>query len=73
MFVNFNQILIDMRTKSFFSTLLSLIFSLSVNAQINPDIEWQKSLGGTDNDEAVSVHQTSDGGYIVAGSTESIT
>ena len=31
------------------------------------DIEWQKSLGGTVADEANSVQQTIDGGYIVAG------
>ena len=30
-------------------------------------IQWQKSLGGTSNDEAYSVIQTTDGGYIVAG------
>jgi hypothetical protein len=33
------------------------------------EIEWQKSLGGTGNDEAYSVQLTKDGGYIVAGST----
>jgi uncharacterized repeat protein (TIGR01451 family) len=31
------------------------------------DIEWQKSLGGPNNDVANSVQQTTDGGYIVAG------
>ncbi|MBC8643570.1 hypothetical protein H9W95_04315 [Flavobacterium lindanitolerans] len=36
-----------------------------------PVIEWQKSLGGTGNDYANSVHQTADGGYIVAGYTSS--
>ena len=29
--------------------------------------QWQKSLGGTSNDFANSIHPTSDGGYIVAG------
>jgi hypothetical protein len=34
-------------------------------------IEWQKSLGGTGSDQAKSVQQTNDGGYIVAGYTSS--
>lgn len=34
-------------------------------------IQWEKSLGGSDVDIAHSVAQTSDGGYIVAGSTMS--
>ena len=35
------------------------------------DIEWQKTYGGTSYDEALSIQQTNDGGYIVAGSTDS--
>lgn len=35
------------------------------------NILWQKSLGGTLNDSAKSIQQTSDGGYIVAGETNS--
>jgi len=34
-------------------------------------IEWQKTYGGSRNDSAYSVQQTSDGGYIVAGETQS--
>jgi uncharacterized delta-60 repeat protein len=33
--------------------------------------QWQKTYGGSLNDEANSIQQTSDGGYIVAGSTSS--
>jgi hypothetical protein len=33
----------------------------------NGSIQWQKSLGGTDNDFANSIQHTTDGGYIVAG------
>jgi hypothetical protein len=32
---------------------------------------WNVTLGGSKNDEATAVRQTSDGGYIVAGSTGS--
>jgi uncharacterized delta-60 repeat protein len=32
---------------------------------------WTRTYGGSDNDEAFSVQQTADGGYIVAGETES--
>ncbi len=35
------------------------------------DIEWQKSLGGSQWDGGESIQQTSDGGYIVAGQSES--
>ncbi len=34
-------------------------------------IEWQKSLGGSDWDDALSVQQTFDDGYIIAGSSSS--
>ena len=35
------------------------------------NIEWQRSYGGIEVDSAKSIQQTSDGGYIVAGYTES--
>lgn len=35
------------------------------------NIEWQKALGGTGNDYANSIQQTTDGGYVIAGYTNS--
>ena len=34
-------------------------------------IEWEKALGGTGADEAYSISQTSDGGYVIGGATRS--
>jgi hypothetical protein len=33
--------------------------------------EWDRTFGGSENDQAYSVRQTSDGGYIIVGSTRS--
>jgi hypothetical protein len=35
------------------------------------NIEWKKNYGGTDNDDARSIKQTNDGGYIIAGYSSS--
>jgi hypothetical protein len=40
-----------------------------VKLDSNGSLLWQKCLGGTGNDEANSIQQTADGGYIVAGVT----
>ncbi len=37
----------------------------------SPDIKWTKTYGGTNRDCATAIKQTSDGGYIMAGCTES--
>ena len=36
-----------------------------------PDTLWTRTFGGDNTDAAYSVQQTSDGGYIIAGETES--
>jgi hypothetical protein len=35
------------------------------------DIEWQRSMGGTNNDVFTNILSTSDGGYLCAGTTMS--
>jgi hypothetical protein len=42
-----------------------------VKVDINGAIQWQKSLGGSETDIPKSIQQTNDGGYIVAGYSES--
>ncbi|MFK7772521.1 MAG: T9SS type A sorting domain-containing protein [Saprospiraceae bacterium] len=49
--------------------LLTLIFNNYLFAQ--PDIEWGKNYGGTENEIFFWIHQTIDGGYITAGGTSS--
>lgn len=36
------------------------------------NIQWQKTYGGSDNEEGLDIQQTNDGGYIAIGSTSSI-
>ena len=36
-------------------------------------VKWQKNYGGVDEERAYSIHQTADGGYIVAGAAGSTT
>jgi hypothetical protein len=45
------------------------IYVIKTNA--SGDTLWSKTYGGTENDEGNSVRQTTDGGYIVAGYTNS--
>lgn len=42
-----------------------------VKLDTSGNMEWQKSLGGSDYDDAYSIQQTTDGGFIVAGVTVS--
>src|SRR5688572_15163162 len=51
--------------------VILLLNSFAINLPAQPPIQWQKCLGGTDNDHAVSVQQTGDGGYVAAGYSKS--
>ena len=51
------------------SFIACTLFAYLLSAQ--PTIQWQKSLGGSQYDGASSIQQTTDGGYIVIGTTQS--
>ena len=42
-----------------------------IKTDVNGDTSWTKTLGGSDDDYGYSVQQTADGGYIIAGYTNS--
>ncbi len=52
-----------------FGVSMSDIWVLKLNSE--GAIIWEKTYGGANNDNAYSIQQTSDGGYIVAGYTKS--
>ena len=45
--------------------------ALVLKVDAGGNIEWARTYGGTGDDMAIGIQQTSDGGYIVAGWTES--
>jgi hypothetical protein len=51
--------------------LAALSLPLLVSAQITPEIEWQRCLGGSGFEDIFSSAQTTDGGFIIAGTTDS--
>jgi len=42
-----------------------------IKTDVNGTVEWDNTYGGTESDIAFSVRQTTDGGYIIAGETQS--
>ncbi|MBS1687001.1 MAG: T9SS type A sorting domain-containing protein [Bacteroidetes bacterium] len=50
-----------------FFTAALVVFLLTTSAQAQHDIQWEKSLGGTNNDVAYSISPSADGGYFAAG------
>lgn len=51
-------------------TLLFVLLSVNIFAQA-PAIEWQKCLGGFNTETAGEIDKTPDGGYIIAGTSNS--
>src|SRR5258706_546470 len=70
LFFIFVKTLIPDSMRKIFFCLWCLFLILDVSFA-QPAIQWQKCFGGTGWDDAYSVQQTTDGGYIVVGSTSS--
>ncbi len=51
--------------------LFILLFSLSFSAISAQEFEWQKTIGGSGDDQPWSIKQTTDGGYIIGGRSRS--
>jgi len=54
-----------------FQVILEEINYWIVKLDGSGNIQWQKSLGGINEENAFSIQQTADGGFIVAGFTQS--
>jgi hypothetical protein len=52
-----------------YSTWLTVLLHAAQYSYAQPGIQWQKCLGGIGEEEAGAMGLTSDGGYIMAGST----
>jgi len=52
-------------------TIFSFLFNPFISFAQAPAIEWQNTIGGTGYDFLISIDQTSDGGYIMGGYSDS--
>jgi len=57
--------------KKHFPILIIIFLSFFIAHAQAPDTVWEKVLGGTNYDTAVTIKETTDGGYIFVGSTRS--
>jgi len=57
--------------KKYTISFLFIVLVCMADCYAQPLIQWQKSLGGTLSDQPYSIQQTSEGGYIIAGSSVS--
>jgi hypothetical protein len=55
----------------FAGIIACLLMFVSIDVYAQPDTLWTKTYGGADKDYGYSVQQTSDGGFIITGYTES--
>lgn len=62
-----------MKKRLLLGVLYGVFLGTALMAQVlpPPGIQWQRSFGGTNWDEALSVRLTGDGGYVVGGSSTS--
>lgn len=56
--------------KKIITLLVGIIFSVNAYSQ-GPAIQWQNTIGGIESDALKSIQQTSDGGYILGGGSNS--